>query len=236
MAGRKQAEHYYNETSRTYERTHTKGYFEFINRFELDALGPLLEKNGSALEVGCGSGIILGRVSKKAGLAVGVDLSPGMLAIARKKGLKACMGDAAGLPFKSNRFNVVYSFKVLPHIPELGAALREMARVARPNGFVVLEFYNSRSAKRLLKALFPTRTFTKYYSRGSFRALLPGSLAVQRVLGCMAVAPSCVVFDIPLLNRGLAIIERAVSGTFLKSFGSHIIFVCRKECGGQGFL
>ena len=47
--------------------------------------------------------------------------------------------------------DVAYSFKVLAHIPDIAGAMAEMARVVRPGGWVIAEFYNRRSLRRFVK-------------------------------------------------------------------------------------
>jgi len=84
-----------------------------------------------------------------------VDLSPGMLALAHKRGLDATEGSATALPIPSGSFDVTCSFKVLAHVPEIGKALAEMARVTRPGGVVLAEFYNPVSLRGLVKRLGP---------------------------------------------------------------------------------
>lgn len=71
----------------------------------------------------------------------GVDLSPEMLAIARER-LPTCvrlvLADAAALPFRSRSFQIATSTSSLHHWPDPQAGLREIARVLRPGGTLVL--------------------------------------------------------------------------------------------------
>src|SRR5687767_5318448 len=107
------------------------------------------------LEVGCGTGLILGRARGFARRAVGIDLSAGMLAKAAGRGLEVVQGSATELPIATASVDVAYSFKVLAHVPDIHLAMSEMARVVRPGGWVLAEFYNTRSLRRLVKAVKP---------------------------------------------------------------------------------
>jgi malonyl-CoA O-methyltransferase len=90
------------------------------------------------LDVGCGTG----RRMRDAGaaLAVGVDLTPEMLAHrqddAQARGL--CAGDVCALPFASETFDVVWCRLVIGHGPALGDAYAELARVCRVGGAVIV--------------------------------------------------------------------------------------------------
>jgi len=226
--GDRQAEKYYDRLSSKYDKQHTSGYFEFLNRFEFNALAPLASKK-KVLEVGCGTGIMLERISKIAASAVGVDISDEMLAASRKRGLKVKKASAASLPFGQGEFDLAYAVKVIAHVPNAGKAILEMSRVAKENGFVALEFYNSRSLKRLLKAVFPVKTFTKYHSLNEMKSLLPASFKIVEVRGAMVFAPSRILFDLPLVHYLFAGLESIAGRTFLKRFASHILIVCKKK-------
>jgi ubiquinone/menaquinone biosynthesis C-methylase UbiE len=95
------------------------------------------------LDVGCGTGALLDRVSRShpAALLTGVDPVPEMLAVARRRlapevGLRE--GWAEGLPFESEQFDVVVSNNMFHFIRQPLAALREMGRVLRPGGRLLI--------------------------------------------------------------------------------------------------
>ncbi len=76
---------------------------------------------------------------------VGVDLTAPMLAeaqaLAQRRGIgnaAFCQGDSESLPFASGRFAIV-TCRVAPHhFPDIGRAIREMARVCQPGGCVAI--------------------------------------------------------------------------------------------------
>lgn len=94
------------------------------------------QAGGRALDFGCGTGRLAEAMTAHAASVTGYDISPGMLAEARKRGGKATYVDA--LP--DGPFDWINSFIVLQHIPpERGLALIEdlLARLA-PGGLVSL--------------------------------------------------------------------------------------------------
>ena len=108
----------------------------------LEALG--LRPGAVVLDVGCGPGSdVHALAATKTCRAVGVDIDPRMLAAARMAtapGTSAAFvcADAAGLPFPDTTFDAVRSERMLQHLPDPARAVREMARVTRPEGRLVL--------------------------------------------------------------------------------------------------
>ncbi len=80
----------------------------------------------------------------------GADFSPGMLAVARGKGLKnTVVADALQLPFADGSFDAVTVAFGLRNMADWPAAMREMARVLRPGGhLLVLDFSLPQGALR----------------------------------------------------------------------------------------
>jgi demethylmenaquinone methyltransferase / 2-methoxy-6-polyprenyl-1,4-benzoquinol methylase len=85
---------------------------------------------------------------------VGADFSEEMLAIARGKGLlKTIAADALALPFADGSFECLTIAFGLRNIADFGAALREMRRVLRPKGhLLILEF--SLPGRPILRAVY----------------------------------------------------------------------------------
>lgn len=98
------------------------------------------------LDVGCGNGTYLAELARRglAGRALGVDLSFGMLAAARERLNRAersaalANADATALPLRDGMADLVLAPHMLYHVPDPAAALRELRRVTRPGGRVVI--------------------------------------------------------------------------------------------------
>ncbi len=112
-----------------------------------------------SLEIGAGTGYFTLNLMR-AGLieqATCTDISPGMLsalsANAQRLGLDVTTAptDAESLPFPDASFDLVIGHAILHHIPDLGRAFREFARVLAPGGTVLFAGEPSRYGDRLAK-------------------------------------------------------------------------------------
>lgn len=100
------------------------------------------------LEVGCGDGYGSAYLAKTALEVIGIDYEKEVILRAQKKysakNLSFLYGDAAGLEFNDNTFDIVCSFQVIEHIPEdkLLRYLSEIKRVLKNEGTFYLSTLN----------------------------------------------------------------------------------------------
>ena len=108
-----------------------------------------LPENGIVLDLASGTGDFSRLVSRRVPGArtIGVDLTEGMLHVARERGLyNGVCADAASLPFANGAFDCVFVGYGLRNFPELSAAVKEIERVTRPGGVLVsLDFFLPRN-------------------------------------------------------------------------------------------
>ena len=111
-------------------------------RLMLDLLGDLA--GARVLDIGCGDGALVRALAARGAMAVGVDPDPAMLTAARQRDAEANIfanfleARAESLPFPDASFDVAVAVTVLCFVPDAKAAVREMARVLRPGGRLVL--------------------------------------------------------------------------------------------------
>lgn len=108
-------------------------------RAVIDALLDRVDgRTAPVLDVGCGAGRNL-QLYARLGSAHGVDPSSRAVEFCRLRGLEnVTVGTADALPFEPEQFGLVAATDVLEHVPEPGAALAEMARVAAPGATLLL--------------------------------------------------------------------------------------------------
>lgn len=232
---------YYDAFSSGYERHRGKndpgGYHELLDELESEYV-ERFGTGGDVLEVGCGTGLVLGRIREFARSAKGVDLSPGMLEKARERGLDVAEASATALPFEDESFDVTCSFKVLAHIPDIEGALSEMARVTRRGGYVLAELYNPHSLRALVKRYGPAGkvaadahekdVFLRFDSPERAKALTPKGCEFVGARGIRIVTPTAHFMRVPLLRQGLRQLERMLCDSPLKAFGGFYVATYRK--------
>ncbi|UWP81410.1 class I SAM-dependent methyltransferase [Dactylosporangium fulvum] len=112
-----------------------------------------LPEGGTVADVGCGTGRALPALRAAvgpAGAVLGIDLTPQMLAVAREParaaGAALVLGDARRLPLAAATVDAVFAAGLVMHLPDPDAGLRELARVTRPAGRLVLFHPSGRAA------------------------------------------------------------------------------------------
>jgi SAM-dependent methyltransferase len=228
---------YYDAFSTTYERRRFQGYHALIDDIEVDLASRYC--TGVTLEAGCGTGLILRSLAACSRHAIGIDLSAGMLKMARARGLDVIQSPIEALPFADETFDTVASFKVLAHVSEIERALAELARVTRPGGHLLLEFYNRYSIRALIKRLKPPThighvfddedVFTRFDGMREIRSYLPEGLRVVGVRGVRVFTPVAKVHELPLVADLFATLERwAADAPLLRWLGGFLIVVLEK--------
>jgi SAM-dependent methyltransferase len=121
----------------------------FTRLFDRYAAQLTLPPSAQVLEVGCGTGAMLRFLAHRgdfSGKAFGIDQSPAFIEAASRFAqdenvgdrLVFRVGDAHRLDFSPETFDVVIAHTLISHVTEPAAVLREMARVVRPGGTVVI--------------------------------------------------------------------------------------------------
>ncbi len=135
---------FFNRWSRTYDRGPEQFFIDIIHCRALELVGRV--ENGRApetiLDIGCGTGRLLSRAGLRWPPAhlVGVDASPGMLEMARRRLPIAAFftGYAERLPLPGASADVALSTISFHHWEDQAAGVAEIARVLRPGGVFCL--------------------------------------------------------------------------------------------------
>ena len=140
-----------------------------------------MKGNEDVLDVGCGRGLLLIAAAKRltTGLATGIDHWKGTVEYrntsemtwenARIEGvtdkIKIIDGDVTSLPFTDNRFDVVTTSLMLHHVKNTDLALKEMVRVLKPNGVLVIADIAAGRFKSSMEHLGLTIIQTRFSTR-----------------------------------------------------------------------
>lgn len=132
----------FDGVARRYDLTNTVlslGQDRYWRRAARSALR--LAPGEKVLDLAAGTAVSTVEMAKSAAWCVAVDFSVGMLAAGRGRDVPKVAADATRLPFADNAFDAVTISFGLRNIADRATALREMARVTRPGGrLVVCEF------------------------------------------------------------------------------------------------
>jgi ubiquinone/menaquinone biosynthesis C-methylase UbiE len=186
----------------------------FFAEYKRESYGRLRPSPGQrVLEVGAGLGddaAALAGLVAPGGTVVGIDGSRAMVEAARKRhagvaGLSFEVADAAALPFEAARFDGCRTDRVLQHVGDPAAVVREMARVLRPGGVLVAydndwETLTVASAERALTRTVLNAWCDRFPSGWIGRRLVP--LLVESGLRDVEVYPKTLVL------RDLAVADR----------------------------
>jgi len=112
-----------------------------------------IPSGGVVIDVGCGTGRALPPLRAAVGpdgSVIAVDVTPEMLAVARPASQRAdatlVLADARSLPFADGTVDAIFAAGLVNHLPDPRAGLRELARVIRPGGLLVLFHPSGRAA------------------------------------------------------------------------------------------
>ena len=127
-----------------YERNQVKAIFEPWARLLIDLARP--QPGERVLDAACGTGVIARLVAPMAGptgKTVGLDFDPQMIEVAKALGpdTEWHQGDLQSLMFADEAFDLVICQQGLQFLPDRAAGLREMYRVLRPGGRLVLALW-----------------------------------------------------------------------------------------------
>jgi ubiquinone biosynthesis O-methyltransferase len=170
------------------------------HRVVLDMMGGLVGIR--LLDVGCGDGTLICAAAVRGATVAGIDADPAMLAAARQRmaqaGLEATLreGRVEELPFPDASFDVVASVTVLCFVGDAGRALREMARVLRPGGRLVigeLGRWSTWAALRRVRGWLGSTTWraARFRTPGELRTLVQeAGLSVTAIQGAVYYPPA----------------------------------------------
>lgn len=224
---------HFDEIAAVYDESLPPHVVEHYLRKRTAFIAALCPAGAAVLDVGCGTGVLAGRLAGLGYEVTGVDPSEGMLEVMRQRSpaVQAVRASGTDLPLDADTFDLVFSVATFHHIAEAGAVrgtLAEMTRVTRPGGHLLIWDHNpSNPYWSNLMARVPQDT-------GEER-LIPAA----EILNGLGAAGAQVVsvqqlgfvpdFTPPGAIRGAAALERLGERTpIVRRWGAHNVVVARK--------
>ena len=198
---------------------------ELEQRQVMDMMGELSGRR--VLDAGCGDGALVRAAASRGADVTGIDTDPAMLAVARSRAAQAGLhatfmeGPVERLPFPNASFDVVVSITVLCFVADAAGAVREMVRVLRPGGRLVLGElgrWNVWAMRRRVRGWLGSATWkaARFRTASELRALAKGAgLSVTAIRGAVYYPP------VGFLARLLAPIDSRLGR--LTTFGAAFI-------------
>ena len=175
------------------------GYVNSVSHADREVLRSVEEMCGpldgrSLLDVATGTGHTALHLAGSARLVAGLDITPQMLELARDAGrdrglknVRWLRGDVRSMPFPDGTFDVLTCRRAPHHFPDLDLALKEMARVLRPGGVMVIDDRSVpddvevADTMNLLDLLHDPSHVREYSAREWREALLRAGLHLEKV-------------------------------------------------------
>jgi ubiquinone/menaquinone biosynthesis C-methylase UbiE len=99
----------------------------------------MLDAGQAVLDIGGFDGLLASRLEADTGVdTVVLDIDPEGLEIAKSRGLQTCLADALRMPYADASFDAALCLDVLEHMQDDAALLKEVSRVLKPGGRLVL--------------------------------------------------------------------------------------------------
>lgn len=182
-----------------------EGWAEFAESHNRPLFAAILDAThvgprARVLDVGCGTGLTLVMATERGAITAGVDVTEGLLDIARKRLPDADLrvADMESLPFDDESFDVVLGVNSFQFAGDPVRALREAARVCRPGGAVAASLFaapersESTAVHHALAALSPPE---QEHDHAPYALSEPGNLeAAMEAAGLTVEAKA----DVPL--------------------------------------
>jgi SAM-dependent methyltransferase len=202
-----------------------RGGFRRRSEFFAREILSSIPAGGKWLDAGCGSGYFSRMIVPRGVTVVGVDAAPAMIAASRVKAVKEGVADRIvfqqisglyTLPFESGRFHGCLCLSVLEYLDNPQAALREICRVLRPDGRLILSVPNRHSLLRRVQATFSRTSQATRFKRNvdylAFSRFAVGRVEMEQLLEAAGFSVAQIWEFDPVIPHAMS---RYLSGSLL---------------------
>ncbi|NJD75777.1 MAG: class I SAM-dependent methyltransferase [Candidatus Methanoperedens sp.] len=158
---RKKVIDFYNQIAYEYDDTtdeYWKNYYDCLNSIIIELFNEKIHGK-KILDIGCGSGLQTTLLASLGGNVTGIDITEGLIRLANYKIQNQKLdsfcftSDAESLPFKDNSFDIINCCGSVLDYMDHKKGIKEIGRVLKPNGILILSFDNCISFELLWIAI-----------------------------------------------------------------------------------
>lgn len=187
------------------------GALHTINPFRVEFIESHTPLQGkTALDIGCGGGILSESLAKAGAKTTGIDLAEEVLTVAKLHSLESelsidyqCIAAEAHAKAHPEHYDVVTCMEMLEHVPDPASIIQAAADCAKPNGWVFFSTLN-RNYKAYLLGIFAAENLLNLVPKGTHtydKFIKPSELdAMARQAGLQLVDGAGIDFN-PVLNQ-----------------------------------
>ncbi len=244
IAGYYPAQYWWNASRPTLLKRLERIYRRFALRDHLAFIGAAASRfpgRVKLLDVGCGSGTLIGLLKSRGFEVLGVDTSEeASRAADRESGVRVIVGELMEAGFREGEFDIVTLFHVMEHVTNPREVLRHVLRILRPNGAVVLQVPNIDSWQfRWFGAkwygLDIPRHVVDYSLKAMVKLLEDSGFSVVRVrqFNLRDNAPALISSLFPMLDplsRPIRLRRRNVSESVMLAWMKHLAYLALVIC------
>jgi ubiquinone/menaquinone biosynthesis C-methylase UbiE len=226
----------YNEKADKYDKYCNKANtgYGHIEKMRRECVFSLISRKGKLLEVGCGTGYYLERLTQNE--CFGIDISKEMLKQCKSKSVeRVFLGNINHLMFRDKNFDIILCVNTFQYLPYPTKALTEMSRVLKDNGEIILTSENWLTPrviphyiyKVLQKREFFGKRYTLFYLKKMFDT---AGLRISDIKGFnfLLCRSNHKYINKKILNA-FGNIERNIRSTSLKYFANEFAIRLTKE-------
>jgi ubiquinone/menaquinone biosynthesis C-methylase UbiE len=174
---------YYDSIATEYDSSRFENsYGEFIDKQERKFIEKFLQPKTDVLSLGCGTGRFMEYSS------VGLDFSPQMLEIAKKKHPQKLYftAPAENTGLEANTFDTILCFHVIMHLNPLltSEILTEALRILKPGGRLIIDF-PSKGRRKLTRFKAQNWHGANSFSKSEFKNLLSSNWKIEKKRGVL---------------------------------------------------
>jgi ubiquinone/menaquinone biosynthesis C-methylase UbiE len=167
-------------------------------------------QGGAVLDVGCGMGRLLDRLSDYQ--RYGMDISAAYLSYAIKVDAEVCLAKVEDMPYRDELFDTIVCTDVLEHVLDLNAAILQLFRVVKQGGHLVIRVPYRENLEPYLRPEYPyhmahLRNFDEYSLRMLFEKVFNGKV-IDEIRGPYLEQGG--YFKWPIQMRGLGFAVRNI--------------------------